>query len=480
MNRLSSISTVVLLFLLVASSVAWAGSVTGTKHPLVAEYKVTAPMSGQLRVEFGLTVSYGRSTSSQPINQNGVGTVVVAGMKANTLYHMRARIDQGNQTWLDTDQVFTTGSIPNATYAHVAVSQMHPPGEGVDLISDLTLNIGSLVFDGDGSVIWYYYDPNQQFGFPARQVSNGNFMVQNFGDLREVDLEGNILRELTLNQLNAALKTGGYGWQADGMHHDVLRLDNGHYILLVQEHRDNVCDPNCVTVLSDSIVDIDPTNTVKWAWRAFDHLDLHRHPYQWPDWTHCNALVYLPDGNLLLSSRHQSWVMKIQYQNGQGNGALLWKLGYQGDFTLSPNDPDEWFWDQHYPVALSTNGSQMTLMLFDNGNQRPFEGQACEDIHDIGHWCYSRGVILNLDQSALTASVAWEHKLPFSSWGGSIVMLRDGNIEIDESAYHAYGKGSQMVEVTPGGQQVWRALSGNNTNFYRSYRIPSLYPGVQW
>jgi len=436
-------------------------------------------MAGQLRVEFGLGTSYGRSTSSQPVTQNQVATVVVAGMKANTLYHMRARIDQGNQTWFDTDQVFTTGSMPNATYAHVAVSQMHRPGEGVDLISDLTLQIGSLVFDNDGSVIWYYYDPNQQFGFPAKQMSNGNIMVSNFGDMREVDLEGNIIREVTLNHLNAALQAGGFGFQVDGMHHDMIRLDNGHYILLTQEHKD-VCNPNCVTVISDAIVDLDQNNNAKWAWRAFDHLDLNRHPYQWPDWTHCNALVYLPDGNLLLSSRHQSWVMKIQYLNGQGDGTLLWKLGYQGNFTLNPNNIDEWFWDQHYPVFLSANGSQLTLGIFDNGNQRPFEGQACEDIHDIGHYCYSRGVIMNLDQSTMTATIQWQYKLPYSSWGGNFVQLPDGNLEMDESAYHAYGKGSQVVEVTPGGQLVWRALSGNNTNFYRSYRIPSLYPGVWW
>ena len=133
----------------------------------------------------------------------------------------------------------------------------------------------------------------------------------------------------------------------------------------------------------------------------------------WPDWTHCNALVYMPDGNLLLSSRHQSWVLKIQYLDGLGNGDVLWRFGPDGDFTLTPNDPTQWFWDQHYPVLLKVDGSKITLGLFDNGNQRPHDGQQCY----LTNSCYSRGVIFDLDESTLTADIAWQYKLPFSNLG---------------------------------------------------------------
>jgi hypothetical protein len=397
-------------------------------------------------------------------------------MNPDAIYHMQAQIiGDNNQVWIDQDQIFTTGSLPKGSIASVNVlSKSSGVNEGIDLISDLGSDIGAVAFDHDGSVLWYYYDPHQpHLAFPLRQLANGHFLAQVNNDVREVDLEGNVVRELTLDQLNASLIS--YGFQVASFHHDLLELDNGHLILLVNEWK-LFCDIDvaCTYVLGDALVDVDRDNNVRWVWRAFDHLDIHRHPYLWPDWTHCNAVVYLPDGNLLLSSRHQSWVMKISYMDGLGDGEVLWRFGPEGDFTLTPNDPTEWQWNQHYPVVLSVDGSKMTLMLYDNGNQRPYEGKECDLIDGA---CYSRGVIFDLDEAALTADVAWEHRLPYSYWGGSMVMLPNGNVEMNSSS--APPAGSRVVEVTVDQQEVWR-MNVTNAAFYRAYRVGSLYPGVQW
>jgi len=62
---------------------------------------------------------------------------------------------------------------------------------------------------------------------------------------------------------------------------------------------------------------------------------INRRPMGFPDWTHTNAILFSPDdGNLIVSVRHQNWVVKVDYANGVGTGDILWKLGYQGDFTL--------------------------------------------------------------------------------------------------------------------------------------------------
>ena len=103
-------------------------------------------------------------------------------------------------------------------------------------------------------------------------------------------------------------------------------------------------------VLGDAVIDLDNTYTPVWTWNAFDHLDPNRHPYMFPDWTHANSVSYdAADGSLLVSLRHQNWVLKLNYNNGAGDGAIQWTLGPEGDFQLlnAQGNPDalaeDWF-----------------------------------------------------------------------------------------------------------------------------------------
>ena len=89
-------------------------------------------------------------------------------------------------------------------------------------------------------------------------------------------------------------------------------------------------------------------------------------------------------------------------------------------------------------------------------------------------------MIMNIDESALTAQVSWQYSPGwYSFWGGSIAVLSNNNVEIDSTA--PSGSYSKVVEVTQGStpQKVWE-MDTSNTAFYRAYRIPSLYPGVSW
>jgi len=455
------------------------GVLAPSNNPLVVRYETIAPISGQLSVEFGKDNKYGRVTSSQKVLAHQTAITVVAGMNPNTLYHMRARIDNQNQSWKDHDHTFMTGLLPSGLSYPMATTQGTSQGGGVDLVSDLFEDIGAVVLDNDGSILWYYYDPNTpHLAFPIRQLSNGHFMVQTYTDVREVDLEGNTVRDLTLDQVNAALTAANYGFQATSFHHDVLRQDNAHLILLTGEYMwfyNLPGYPGWTQVLGDTIIDVAPDNSIAWVWRTFDHLDVNRHPWMFPpDWTHCNALVYTPDNNLLLSCRHQSWVLKIQYLDGLGNGDVLWKLGNEGDFQLPVADAAQWFYDQHFPKLLGTNGSKTTLMLYDNGDQRPDNGQQCYLINT----CYSRAVIFDLDESTGNASVVWQYPLTYSFWGGSVAQLPNGNLEADSTSVN--GGFAEVVEITHDNPHpVWK-MDSTNATFYRAYRIPSLYPGVQW
>src|SRR4029077_4900942 len=85
------------------------------------------------------------------------------------------------------------------------------------------------------------------------------------------------------------------------------------------------------------------------------------------DWLHDNAVSLSPgDGNLILSIRHQDWVIKIDYRNGAGDGHVVWRLGQGGDFAVNSADSNPWFSHQHNAHYLDDH----TLILLDNGNTR--------------------------------------------------------------------------------------------------------------
>ena len=162
---------------------------------------------------------------------------------------MRARVALSDgTTLLDTDHTFTTGPLPGGSFPAVTVTPAGslPAGSGVELLSDFGPDISTVALDTDGSVIWYYFDPSLParrfptgaFPFPIRQLDNGDYLINYGVDVREVDLAGNIVRKITLDQLNAALSAAGYPALMPSIHHDVLPLSNGHWIVLINENHD--------------------------------------------------------------------------------------------------------------------------------------------------------------------------------------------------------------------------------------------------
>ncbi|HEX5411691.1 MAG TPA: hypothetical protein VFZ27_07490 [Terriglobia bacterium] len=86
------------------------------------------------------------------------------------------------------------------------------------------------------------------------------------------------------------------------------------------------------------------------------------------------------------------------------------------------------------------------------------------------------------DEATRAASVVWEDtNLPYSLAPGSTRIQTNGDIEFDEGFLPDSPFKSVVQEVTPEAkhQLVWQ-LSVDHQPGYRIFRIPSLYPGVQW
>lgn len=479
------------------------GQVTATNNPQVALYTITPPSGLNVFIQFGTDTSYKLKTWTQPAPSSGPLSFFVAGMLASTQYHMRAVVQASDGTFAnDLDHTFTTQALPAALIPPMTVTTspgMTPqPGiEMLDVTSHSATNpyAAAAAIDLSGNLIWTYSGlATGESVQGIHLLPNGHFLIGVFPDaVREIDLVGNTIQQETTNQLNSALTTAGIAITSRAFHHDVIGLPNGRWIALIQLTKLCSAIPNCPTtptteIIGDALVELIPQSggTFKpgWVWNSFDHLDITRALMGYPDWTHSNAIVYsADDGNLLLSIRHQGWVIKIDYANGAGAGDILWHLGYQGDFALlGGTDPTDWFYAQHGPAfATSNTTGKFSLAIMDNGNDRVFPAGVTCGSQGAPPCLYSAAPLLEIDETAKTATILSNYKPgEYSFWGGEAQQLANGNMEGDFNA-GAGGLYTDIFEVTPGNtpQVVWH-LRASDSNDYRAFRMPSLYPGVQW
>jgi hypothetical protein len=474
----------------------------------VAAYSIYLPAPGQVYVEFGPTTTYGEPTWTQPTpSQNGGQVnIYVAGMRPDTLYHMRARVSLSNgASFADEDQSFNSGSSPAAASVVASAQEGQTPQSGIELFDTVIPNQAAQAFatDLEGNTIWTYTYRGAQTDViqPIKMLPNGHFLVlisyassialkggnpglSSIDEVREVDLAGNTVRSITQARLAAALSAQGYSFTLGSFHHDVLALPNGHLVLLatVTKSFDDLPGYSGTTnVLGDLLVDVDQNSNPDWVWNSFDHLDVNRHPYLFPDWTHTNSILYSADDHdLVLSVRHQNWLIKIDFADGHGSGDVIWRLGEGGDFTLlGGTDPTDWFYAQHGPSYFSSNTTGVfDIGLMDNGDDRQFAPGVVCGAGSVS-CLYSTVPILRVDETAMTATIIFHYIAPpalYSFFGGNVDLLSNGDIEADLCAVQS---GSVIQEWTMNGTLVWSAVT-KGAYQYRADRLPSLYPGVLW
>jgi hypothetical protein len=470
------------------------GQVASTANVQVASFTIAPAAPGNVSVQFGTDTNYGLTTWTQPVpTGGGAVNLFVAGMKGNTLYHMRGVVQFADGTqYMDLDQTFTTAfpalQLPVVTATRTAGMT---PQSGVELLDLVDGNVGAApvsVTDLDANSLWSYNPGLEQtlLPNPIKLLSNGHFLINFSGVpvdgtnsiLQEVDLSGKLIWQMTAADLNKALAAatcGGDGCDITviGTHHDFVMLPNGHLIVIASTEQ----VISGTTVTGDVLIDLDQNHKPVWLWNEFKHLDINRQPYMFPDWTHTNAILYsADDGNLIISIRHQNWIVKVDYANGAGAGDIVWHLGYQGDFMLvGGTDPTDWFYAQHGPSFTTANTTgQFGLAVFDNGNDRVFPP-------GVSGTFYSTVPVFSIDETAKTATLTFNMTAPtYSFFGGNNAVLSNGDVEFCESAEPTTTAGD-IYEVTQGGsaQTVWH-MNISNQYAYRGQRIPSMYPGVQW
>ena len=456
--------------------------ITPTSHPLVFLYSApSCQASARMKVQFTGADGTVRSTPFRDCQPGLSMNFYLAGLRPEMEYSVKHVVDSGSALVDGPVLSVTTGAVP-LPLATQTVLQPAPTPSPDGILLQATIMTNSLATDLNGNLVWYY--PGD-VTFITRPEQGGYFfgIVENqAGDqsqqlVREFDLTGLTVLETNAARVNEQLAALGMR-SISAFHHEARRLPDGRILVLgaVEQILTDVQGPGPVDVLGDMIIVMDSNLQVVWAWDAFDHLDVTRiatlndkcSPGSCPslflavtanDWLHGNSVQQTPDGNLLYSARSQDWVIKIDYQRGVGSGAVIWRLGKDGDFQINSTDPSPWFSHQHDPQFLADN---TTLLLFDNGNLRNFADPSAN----------SRGQVIQLDEQNRIANLVVNIDMGQYSFAlGAAQKLPNGDYHFDVG-YLVDGT-SIAVEVDPSGNIVYALHAGAPA--YRSFRMHNLY-----
>ena len=249
-------------------------------------------------------------------------------------------------------------------------------------------------------------------------------------------------------------------------HADFLLLPNGHALVLYFDVK--TIDMSKIVqrghpaanVTGCLIQEFDLNKNVVFQWSGFDYLPITD---TYEDtlaasfaYSHVNGLDLDHDGNILISSRHMSQIVKID----RNTGDVIWRLGgKRNEFTFLNERPENnplYFSYPHHVQRLQ-NGN---IILFDNGNQRATK--------------YSRVVEYRLDEVNKTATLAWEYRHTpdiYASAQGSVQRLPNGNTLIGWGDASLQGQ-TAVTEIHPDKTLAFELKLPLGYRSMRVYRLP--------
>jgi len=466
--------------------------ITRTQNPLVFLYSAAPCRPGS---SMAVTVIPATGTSPlfttplKPCVSEQTMNFYLAGLKQFTSYTVQHTVlssngdafSQGPPMTLDVGSVSPFLGLPERRVLTGSSDRVW----GVLLQSSLFLP--TIATDLAGDLIWYY--PGE-VSFLTRPSGAGRFwgIYQPVAErpekqiVREFDLAGMTLAQTNAARINEQLAEKGVH-PITSFHHEAFRLPDGRVVVLAAWERPGAGGPASggSNLIGDTILVLGRDLEVLWVWDAFDHLPTAEKatlgevctptgagcpPFyesaEADDWLHGNSLQIMPDGSILYSSRHQDALLKIDFGNGLGDGAVLWRLGRNGEFRMDGGSSADWFSHQHDGKILS-DGS--TLVVYDNGNWR----------RDTDPGAHSRGQVYRLDEARRAATLVVNADLGvYSSAVGAAQALPGGTYQFSSGFVPgAAGLTTRIAEVDSEGRIVYEMEI--ETADYRSFRMPSLY-----
>ena len=366
----------------------------------------------------------------------------------------------------------TTGSpvlMPNGVavpgdFPHVSIAVANPSAEGkLFLNNEWAESPYILILDHTGCPYFYMKTVYSERDFKVQP--NGLLTTRCLPVIEGVRRSVFFVYDSTYTVTDTLFAAPGY--EAD--EHELLILENGHYLLIALEFLKMDMRPLFEGAESEAEVgfthlqEYDSRGRLIFHFDSREKLDIRDIVFANPKskrfrFPHMNAIDIDADDHILLSCRHLSAVLKIHRQTGE----IIWQLGgAKNDFTFI-NDTFQGFSCQH---AIRRSGPNRVL-LFDNGN--------------LHHPPASRAVEYELDDDAMTATLIWEYRMDpqygYSEYMGNAQRLSNGNTLIN----WAVNELPKATEVRPDGTVVFEMNFKDQYACYRTqmfdWNVPAQRP----
>jgi hypothetical protein len=320
---------------------------------------------------------------------------------------------------------------------------------------------GAMILDDDGELVWFWPAPDA---------------VTTHADVRVQEYLGNPV--ITMWEGIARQGTGfGHLVLLDQGYEEVARVQAGNGYPGIDQHECQLTASGTalVVIYNPVIWDLTPvggeadgwmldgviqeidiaTGRVVFEWHALDHIALDEsfgspasNPEEPWDYVHFNSVEPDADGNLVVSARHSNAIYKID----TGTNRITWRLnGKRSDFAMRSGAP---FAYQH-DARVHGDG---VLSLFDNVSANQ-DDDAEKD---------SRGLVLQLDEVAQTATVAMEFIHPSGT-----LSVSQGNNQIlpNGNAFVGWGSAPVFTEFSPEGDVLFNGRFPAGGTTYRAWRF---------
>ncbi len=475
-------------------------------HSAVVEVVVDRDVS--VLVEYGEGEAFDLSTPEETLQSGVPFEILVLGLRADREYRMRVVARDGQDTWSSEATSFETQPLaagwPACTVQFGVDESEFDPSEA--LCTRGTLDGGDHVYycvDRWGEPVLRFQHPDNSTLPMMRVMSNGEWAALSDTDseLMLFDARGELISQWPLLFFQD-LTRFQYSWISM---HDVIELTEGPWaghLAVVARCQDTVQGQ---FYDGGGVIVFDWVNEqVVWDWCAhgevgdeqpIDPLLSYDRPLldDVPGvWLHLNALLHGLDEDggqfFWFSSRAQDWIFKVDVETD----AVVWRLGYGGDFTLvedldDPESPElpahEWFYHQHAPELVERGGSRTRFLVFDNGNVRADPGGGVLDADT-----YSRVAEFHIDEQSMCASLTWEYGARDPEDPGHLYAEGDGDADLNPDGtgvvFIASDPPTIMGEAAyPGAGERWRLtceVGAGEPSMYRANYFPTLYDRTWW